>query len=97
MIQKQIGIKSIFPENRVYITYRQDHEACLAILASNNFRINGDKLQVSFGMTRLCHNFILAKRCKNHKCTYIHYIPDKQDTTFNKLREFNPELKKLSE
>lgn len=59
----------------VFITYCSPLEACLAILSTNDFKVNGRKLKASFGMKRFCRIFFKEKKCFKKKCLFVHQLP----------------------
>ncbi len=63
----------------VLITYEREIDACLAILALNNFQINNQILKASFGITRYCSSFLQNKKCKSKKCYFLHVEAEERD------------------
>ena len=61
------------------ITFENENDASLAILALNEFKINNNILKASFGLTRYCSSFLHNKKCKSKKCYFLHHQPDQDD------------------
>lgn len=63
VVCEQKTIKNECSEPYIYITYREERDACLAILSANNYTINQKKIQVSFGLSRLCKKIYQGQTC----------------------------------
>lgn len=85
------------PQKFVYIYFSNSYEASLAVLGTNFYSVNGQKIHVSFGMSRFCHFFLMGKPCESKSCSYVHYIPLESDLTLNKMSVLNQNLKKVNE
>jgi hypothetical protein len=78
------------PTYSAYVAYSNSFEACLAILATDNFSINGNIIRSSFGTTKYCTYFLKGYDCPNPSCLFIHNfvssdeIINKDDMVFDK-------------
>ena len=106
-ILKLIISKKINPENKkksysVYITYKNDKEAAIAILCIDSLLINGKIIRAFFGTTKYCINFLNNSICPNSKnCMFLHQlINDKEiiidsNTVFSYNEHLNLAKKKI--
>lgn len=63
----------------VYVSYKQDIEASIALLAIQNFEQKGNIFKANFGMTKYCSYFLTKTDCKNIDCQFYHGIPNPKD------------------
>ncbi len=79
-ILKLIISKKINSENKkisysVYITYKNDKEAAIAILCIDSLLINGKIIRAFFGTTKYCTHFLNNSICPNSKnCMFLHQL-----------------------
>ena len=77
---KLIISKKISSENKkvsysVYITYKNDKEAAIAILCIDSLLINGRIIRAFFGTTKYCTHFLNNSICPNSKnCMFLHQL-----------------------
>jgi CCR4-NOT transcription complex subunit 4 len=67
------------PSFSVYITYKTEHEASLAILALNNLMHAGQRIHASFGTTKYCTYFLKKIECPNVPDCYFLHCLDKEN------------------
>jgi len=58
----------------VFVKFKSQISAALAILALDGQLIDKQKLRVSFGTTRFCKYFLNKENCVNNKCPFVHYF-----------------------
>ena len=63
-----------------YITFKTEVEASLCILSVDKFELGGQKLGVSYGMTKYCSYFLDGHTCRNDKCLFLHATAAKEDS-----------------
>ena len=64
----------------VYVTYSNEVEASLAILAVDSLLIEGKLIRAFFGTTKYCNNFLNNKPCPNEeKCMFLHKLVEDKD------------------
>jgi CCR4-NOT transcription complex subunit 4 len=78
------------PTYSAYIAYSNPFEACVAILSTDNYSLNGHTIRSSFGTTKYCTYFLKGYECPNPNCLFIHNfvnsdeIINKDDMVFDK-------------
>ena len=63
-----------------YITFKTEVEASLCILSVDKFELGGQKLGVSYGMTKYCSYFLDGQTCRNDKCLFLHATAAEEDS-----------------
>ena len=76
------------PSYSAYVTFANEEEASVAILAIDGFEYNRRTLKASYGMTKYCSFFIKNTTCPNEDCLYLHKMAAEKDS-FSK-EEGNP-------
>ena len=71
--------ESNFPTYSSYITYSNEIEASLALLALNNSTIFNHKLNACYGTNKYCNSFLKGIECNNRDCFYLHEYANKND------------------
>lgn len=51
------------PSHSAYITYTYEKEASIAILAVEEYEINGRTIKASYGTTKYCQYFLKKQEC----------------------------------
>ncbi len=67
------------PSYSCYVTYSNQKESSLAILALDNAIIDKHIIKASYGTTKYCLNFLRNSVCLNKDCLYLHHLADKDD------------------
>ena len=67
------------PSFTCYVTYSDESESSLAILAMENSIIDNHIIKASYGTTKYCLNFLRNSVCKNKNCIFLHYFADEKD------------------
>jgi CCR4-NOT transcription complex subunit 4 len=60
------------PTFSAYITYSNDKEASLAILAAGGVSLHDNVIRTSYGTTKYCTFYIRDQTCTNPDCLYLH-------------------------
>jgi CCR4-NOT transcription complex subunit 4 len=60
------------PTYSAYITFSNDREASLAILAIDGFTLQDNIIKSSYGTTKYCTFFMRDQVCNNSDCLYLH-------------------------
>ena len=64
----------------IYVTYSNEVEASLAILAVDSLLIEGKLIRAFFGTTKYCNYFLNNNRCPNEeKCMFLHKLVEDKD------------------
>ena len=67
------------PSYSCYVTYSNQKESSLAILALDNAIIDKHIIKASYGTTKYCLNFLRNSVCLNKDCLYLHHLAEKDD------------------
>ena len=67
------------PSYSCYITYSNETESSLAIIALENSIIDNHLIKASYGTTKYCNNFLKNSKCMNKDCVFLHSIADPCD------------------
>ena len=67
------------PTYSCYITYSNELEASLALLALNNSTFFNNKLNACYGTNKYCNSFLKGIECNNKDCFYLHELANKDD------------------
>jgi CCR4-NOT transcription complex subunit 4 len=67
------------PTYSSYITYSNEVEASLALLALNNSTLFDHKLNACYGTNKYCNSFLKGVECTNKDCFYLHEYANKND------------------
>ena len=67
------------PTYSSYITYSNEVEASLALLALNNSTLFDHKLNACYGTNKYCNSFLKGVECNNKDCFYLHEYANKND------------------
>ena len=67
------------PSYGVYISFSNNEESSLAILAMNKTKFNDHDIKASFGTTKYCNNFLSGNICTTRGCMFLHSFADPQD------------------
>ena len=67
------------PSYSCYITYSNETESSLAILALENSIIDNHLIKASYGTNKYCNNFLKNSICMNKDCVYLHSFADSCD------------------
>jgi CCR4-NOT transcription complex subunit 4 len=67
------------PSYSVHVTYSNQEESSLAILALDNVMVDNHLLRASFGTTKYCSNFLNKQECMNKECLYLHSFAKEAD------------------
>lgn len=67
---------------QAYITYSNQLDASLAIIALDGYKLSDRPLKVSFGTTKYCSHFVRGNACPNPDCFYLHQL-DKDKEVLN--------------
>jgi len=68
------------PSYSAYITFSNDFEASVAILAVDQFDIFDRTIRASYGTTKYCTFFLRDQSCPNPDCLYLHRAANEKDT-----------------
>jgi len=68
------------PSYSAYITFSNDFEASIAILAVDQFDIFDRTIRASYGTTKYCTFFLRDQACPNPDCLYLHRAANEKDT-----------------
>lgn len=71
------------PSYSAYVTFANEKEAAVAILAVDGYEYDRKAIKASFGMTKYCSFFIKNLSCPNDDCLYLHRMAKDSDC-FNK-------------
>ena len=71
--------KSNEPNYSCHITYSNETESSLAILALENSIIDNHLIKASYGTNKYCNNFLKNSICMNKDCVYLHSFADSCD------------------
>ena len=64
----------------VYVTYKTEEQASLALLAIDNTMLDGHIVRCSYGTTKYCTFFLKGIDCINKDCLYLHKLGNEEDT-----------------
>ena len=67
------------PSYSCYVTYSNDSESSLAILALDNAIIDNHIIKASYGTTKYCLNFLKNSKCLNKDCLFLHKFANDED------------------
>ena len=67
------------PSYSCYVTYSNDSESSLAILALDNAIIDNHIIKASYGTTKYCLNFLKNSKCLNKDCLFLHKFANEED------------------
>jgi CCR4-NOT transcription complex subunit 4 len=67
------------PSYSCYVTYSNDSESSLAILALDNTIIDNHIIKASYGTTKYCLNFLKNSKCLNKDCLFLHKFANDED------------------
>jgi hypothetical protein len=70
------------PSYSCYITYSNETESSIAILALNNSIINNHLIKASYGTTKYCIHFLNKTTCLNKDCVFLHYFANNNDILY---------------
>ena len=70
------------PSYSCYITYSNETESSIAILALNNAIINNHLIKASYGTTKYCIHFLNKTTCLNKDCVFLHYFANDNDILY---------------
>jgi len=62
-----------------YITYHNEVDAAIALLAVQGFTMGKTQLKASFGMTKYCSYYLASMQCKNTDCAFYHGLACEKD------------------
>ena len=75
--------------NSAYITFENEKEAALCILAVDSIKINDQLVRAFFGTTKYCTHFLNNYKCFNEdKCMFLHSLANSSDI-INENTKFN--------
>ena len=85
--------ESDFPTYSSYVTFSNEVEASLALLALDNSIVNGYKLNACYGTNKYCNFFLNGIECNNKNCFFLHEYAKENDfiinnDSFSKLQFF---------
>ena len=75
--------ESDFPTYSTYVTFSNEVEASLALLALDNSIVNGFKLNACYGTNKYCNFFLNGIECNNKNCFFLHEYANENDFIIN--------------
>jgi len=63
-----------------YITYTQENDASVALLAIDQFNIHDRTIRASYGTTKYCTVYLRNQTCTNSDCFFLHSIKKESET-----------------
>jgi len=67
------------PSYSAYLTFSNDIEASIAILAVDQYEIYDRTIRASYGTTKYCTFFLRDQACPNPECLYLHRVGNDRD------------------
>ena len=80
------------PSYTCFVTYSNEAESSLAILALDNTIIDFHEMKANYGTTKYCLNFLKRMICNNKDCIYLHKFANEKDIVSKEIMNSDKDI-----